>query len=542
MVAPPPTRFGPRSSAMPKPAQQAPRPGVGPGAVVQGFFSSAAQQPGAAVYAAPPGFRLPPGPGQALPPAFRGAMEQAFRADFSAVRVHVGPEAGALGALAFTSGNTVCIAPGQYEPETPRGQRLLSHELAHVVQQRAGRVRNPLGAGLAVIRDRLLEAEAERLSAQAQMSRAIRHEPPRPVQIGQAAPPGSVTVQAYYVLGRAKLWRQKPDSTPWSGYPYAVVGTLDLPAQEKRNGPDGNESTFLKRGKKNTANIVSREAKSVGLRVSDSYEMAIEDSNLKLRQPKTFFATDTVINASNTALRGVRSTISLIKTGRSIRIIGFWSEYTLHEVSPRFSGADPNALPQNCNEMAKKVSNVRIGMVPSAPADQALRTALGIRTDRAITEADLRSYARLSNTRSMSGTSANTYAAPNVGEAYMIHSMVHATAVREAARRARAAGRDADADRLEQQAGSSTWRDFSDDKDKNLSWPYHFAGVVAQSGNDRITLENYARGDGREAKADPRWYFQMYSTNAGQTFHEANRGPGYANPITVVYRERARRG
>jgi hypothetical protein len=43
------------------------------------------------------------------------------------------------------------------------GQQLLGHELAHVVQQRAGRVRNPLGIGLAVVHDKALEAEADRL-------------------------------------------------------------------------------------------------------------------------------------------------------------------------------------------------------------------------------------------------------------------------------------------------------------------------------------------------------------------------------------------
>jgi hypothetical protein len=39
--------------------------------------------------------------------------------------------------------------------------------LAHVVQQRAGRVRNPLGSGLAVVQDKALEAEADRLGRQA---------------------------------------------------------------------------------------------------------------------------------------------------------------------------------------------------------------------------------------------------------------------------------------------------------------------------------------------------------------------------------------
>ena len=72
-----------------------------------------------------------------------------------------------LGAIAFTLGSSIYFAPGQYRPETPRGQQVLGHELAHVLQQRAGRVRNPQGSGIAIVQDVLLEAEAEHLGARA---------------------------------------------------------------------------------------------------------------------------------------------------------------------------------------------------------------------------------------------------------------------------------------------------------------------------------------------------------------------------------------
>jgi diacylglycerol kinase len=66
----------------------------------------------------------------------------------------------------------VFFAPGQYVPATPQGQKLLAHELTHVLQQRDGRVRNPLGPGLAVVQDAVLEAEAERMGAKAVAVRA----------------------------------------------------------------------------------------------------------------------------------------------------------------------------------------------------------------------------------------------------------------------------------------------------------------------------------------------------------------------------------
>ena len=105
--------------------------------------------------------------GEPMPVAIQRKMEAFFGADFSDVRVHSGPQAHAIGAIAFTLGSSIYFAPGQYRPETPRGQQVLGHELAHVLQQRAGRVRNPQGSGIAIVQDVLLEAEAEHLGARA---------------------------------------------------------------------------------------------------------------------------------------------------------------------------------------------------------------------------------------------------------------------------------------------------------------------------------------------------------------------------------------
>ncbi|HKX00818.1 MAG TPA: DUF4157 domain-containing protein [Bryobacteraceae bacterium] len=78
--------------------------------------------------------------GQPLPETIRHQMETSFGADFSSVRVHHGQEATLLGASAFTRGEHIHFAPGQYDPHSSTGQEMLGHELTHVVQQRAGRV------------------------------------------------------------------------------------------------------------------------------------------------------------------------------------------------------------------------------------------------------------------------------------------------------------------------------------------------------------------------------------------------------------------
>ena len=82
------------------------------------------------------------GAGFPLPVALRQEFEQAFGADFSAVRLHSGDAAGAAaeaeGAKAFTVGPDVVFSQGRYAPGTREGQRLLAHELTHVLQQRGG--------------------------------------------------------------------------------------------------------------------------------------------------------------------------------------------------------------------------------------------------------------------------------------------------------------------------------------------------------------------------------------------------------------------
>ena len=113
----------------------------------------------------------PSGVGQRLPESVQQKMESFFGTDFSDVRVHVGPEASSIGALAFTYGSDLYFAHGQYDPGSAHGQRLLGHELTHVVQQRAGRVRNPFGSGVAVVQDPGLEAEAERMGVRVAMLR-----------------------------------------------------------------------------------------------------------------------------------------------------------------------------------------------------------------------------------------------------------------------------------------------------------------------------------------------------------------------------------
>jgi len=78
-------------------------------------------------------------PGQTLDMETRAFMEPRFGHDFSHVRVHADKKATesaqAVNASAYTVGRDVVFGAGKYEPGTIAGNRLLAHELVHVVQQ-----------------------------------------------------------------------------------------------------------------------------------------------------------------------------------------------------------------------------------------------------------------------------------------------------------------------------------------------------------------------------------------------------------------------
>ncbi len=88
------------------------------------------------------GLNLSGGGGSPLPQDTRTSMESSFGADFSGVRVHDDDAARQMStnisAKAFTHGQDIYFSGGSYNPGTQAGDRLLAHELAHVVQQSGG--------------------------------------------------------------------------------------------------------------------------------------------------------------------------------------------------------------------------------------------------------------------------------------------------------------------------------------------------------------------------------------------------------------------
>ena len=104
-----------------------------------------------------------------IPGSVQTKMEGALNTSLSDVTVHANSnKATEVGALAYTQGTDIHVAPGHYNPNTSQGKQLLGHELAHVAQQIEGRVQ-PTGSvgGLPLNDSPALEKEADSLGSKA---------------------------------------------------------------------------------------------------------------------------------------------------------------------------------------------------------------------------------------------------------------------------------------------------------------------------------------------------------------------------------------
>ncbi len=259
---------------------------------------------GAAADRAPGAIR---GGGAPLPAAFQARMESAFGQDFSGVRVHEDAGAvGAVGAQAFAQGEQIVLGPGQAGNE-----KLLMHELTHVVQQRGGRVPAgaPQGKGGAVVVDAALETEADAVAER--VSAGGKAE----VAGGGAPTRGAAPIQGYHI--------RENGQDGWTGLP----------------------------GKS---------------RVSEDNAMAVLDTPPPgpkgVANPKVFLATDEMLKAAQDALASNGSPYTLTSDG----VVAHGpDEQALHAV--RMHNGDEHGsetTPKNCDE------NMRTGLGVVRPKDK----------------------------------------------------------------------------------------------------------------------------------------------------------------------------
>jgi hypothetical protein len=98
---------------------------------------------------------------------------------------------------------------------------------------------------------------------------------------------------------------------------------------------------------------------------------------------------------------------------------------------------------------------------------------------------------------------------------------------------------------LGQRGGDGRFLDRATGTRRTPKWTQHWGGVIAKSGGDTVTFENYARNqedrdnpDGREANvAETRGFFRMVGSKAGQTWHDQQKAD-FVNPLSTVYRHK----
>jgi hypothetical protein len=136
-------------------------------------------------------------PGQPLDITARAFMEPRFGHDFSNVRVHTDDRAAtsarAVNALAYTVGSHIAFDTGRYRPDSGNGQRLLAHELTHVVQQH-GQI--PTGSPLIETAPSSFERQADAAATTVAMGQRLCE---RPFRIGsvvqRAVSPEDVAIE-----------------------------------------------------------------------------------------------------------------------------------------------------------------------------------------------------------------------------------------------------------------------------------------------------------------------------------------------------------
>ena len=164
--------------------------------------------------------------GRPLDAETRAFMEPRFGHDFSHVRVHNDAQAAEsarkVNALAYTVGRDVVFGRGQYTPGTASGNRLLAHELTHVVQQHGTFPGDP--NRLAIRDDKTFEHEADATSDK--------------INSGSTTPdPTVISGQSSGVL-MPSLQRQSAGGAPQAAGPSSPAGTKPANCLQELSGRD----------------------------------------------------------------------------------------------------------------------------------------------------------------------------------------------------------------------------------------------------------------------------------------------------------------
>ncbi|MFF7967511.1 DUF4157 domain-containing protein [Streptomyces sp. NPDC007903] len=464
--------------------------------------------------------------GRPLEPGVRAEMESRFGGtDFGDVRVHKDAaaqrSAAEIGARAYTSGRHIVIGENGSDKHT------LAHELTHVVQQRSGPVAGTdTGQGLRLSDpsdrfEREAEANAHRVMA------GGGHRCTTPA--GPAPEGGRAPVQRYVEIAPGE------DNYP-SKHRRSSIGSNRSAESDDHFFPSQQEAggSYFSDAQTRTANITFNG--SVPLRLSDSFDLAIEQGP---GESKVFFATENHIRAANEALAG---RVRLRQGSRFLKVTGESGELRLYQVKPvvetkRTGAAGALGMtkkatglsiltPQRCNEMAEFVTGKK-GL--SSQGIGAWENFLA----RVLDLVDGGGSAHLDGVKEafQKGVAGDK-------DAYLSYSQTMSRTFQDL--------KTANSPELDAALRELGLNEFlpppppgsalvtvgygdagqEESRDRDNTFEYHFGATVATSGNDYVTMENYARrdpgvGNATASSGDPLFYFKMYGTrpDSGDTWH-----------------------
>ncbi|HEY1180050.1 MAG TPA: DUF4157 domain-containing protein, partial [Phytomonospora sp.] len=435
-------------------------------------------------------------PARRLPRSLRTELEEALGAGFADVRVHESVSPGG-GPVACTRGEHVHIAPGACDPSSPAGREILAHELAHVLQQRLGRVRR--GGG------RALEAEAIAVGRDFAAGRPVR------IPVTPAGP-ATPAIQYYTVGTPAAL-----GVAVANGAHNAPTNAQDSFITQRKGGPAAGQSPSSFLLPNGAVNLGSTNPAGVTLRLSAGGNMAIEDADTNARQPKVFYATQAVVDTANDRLALLGSPIQLVTdaAGPAQRRITNGAA-TLLRVTPRNAADNTAGITMSAAQSCNTLFDLLVGTTapqgpqpvfahPLAPVahqlieDHIAREMLGAPkppyldgSGAAALATSMRAIAIGFSMRARGAVAAfvndiqryglNEYAAPEVGEGFVTCSLL-ATALGDGVGPLLTPATYQDHLHLAAGGGPQVVR-------HSRSWTSHYGGVVAKDGADVVTLEN----------------------------------------------------
>ena len=131
-----------------------------------------------------------------LPDGLRARLEARTGVDLGNVQMRESDQPESIGARAFTRGNVIDFAPGEFQPGTEEGEALIGHEVSHVIQQASGQVHADSGAS-PVNSDPALERAAD-AGAQGGGMESV------PTMSYSASP-----VQGFFFMNHYRRWKEK---------------------------------------------------------------------------------------------------------------------------------------------------------------------------------------------------------------------------------------------------------------------------------------------------------------------------------------------